>query len=144
MPTCQSPVPADAIISRPSTPLRCARVRNTTSAVGERQILPVHTNSTRCSVSWPAPPSPASVTRCPWPSGSLHVPAVADDQRLARERIGGESREEQGDLGNVVEGSELAVDRLLEHEVLDDFLFGDAQRAGLLGNLLFDQRRAHE
>ena len=52
-PTCQSPVAADSMAMRSSSPARSARERSTTSAIGDRQMLPVHTNDTRkgCAAS---------------------------------------------------------------------------------------------
>jgi hypothetical protein len=40
-------VPADSISIRPASPQASTIARNTPSAVGERQILPVQTNNTR-------------------------------------------------------------------------------------------------
>lgn len=47
-------------------------------------------------------------------------------------------------MRHVFHRGELAINRLLEHDVLDDILLGDAEFLGLLGNLLVDERRAHE
>ena len=52
--------------------------------------------------------------------------------------------EEHGCLGHVLDGRELAVDRLLQHDGPDDLLLGNAELARLLGDLLVDERRAHE
>src|SRR6476620_2981349 len=68
----------------------------------------------------------------------FHVPAVAHDERLAGQRVRRERCEQRGDLGDVVERCELAVDGVLEHDLLDDVLLADAERRGLLGNLLLD------
>ena len=38
----------------------------------------------------------------------------------------------------------IGVDGVLEHHLPDHVLLGDAERLRLLGNLLVDQRRAHE
>src|SRR5262245_12141085 len=75
---------------------------------------------------------------------SLHEPAVADDQRLAGQGVAFEPGEENRRLGDVSDGRELAVDRLLQHHVLDDLGFGNAQLLRLLRDLLVDERRAHE
>src|SRR5664279_1105138 len=45
-PTCQSPVPADATTMRLSSPALAIRSLKTASAIGDRQILPVHTKHT--------------------------------------------------------------------------------------------------
>ena len=45
-PTCQSPVPALVEATRSPRPAASANHRNTTSAIGDRQMLPVHTNTT--------------------------------------------------------------------------------------------------
>src|SRR5262249_36337 len=85
--------------------------------------------------------------RLAWPSSSLqrdlprrvallHEPAVAHHQRLPGERVRGKCREEQRNLGDVIDGRELAVDSLLEHHLLDNVFLGDAERLRLLGNLL--------
>src|SRR3954465_8949715 len=74
----------------------------------------------------------------------LHEPAVAHHQRLAGERVGREGGEEEGGRGDVGGGGELAVAGFLEHHLLDDVVLADAERLGLLGDLLLDQRRAHE
>lgn len=49
-----------------------------------------------------------------------------------------------GGVGNVLSRRKLAVHGLLEHDVLDDRLLGYAERASLFGDLLVDQRGAHE
>ena len=46
-PTCQFPVPADSTSTRPSSPASATYERSTTSAVGERQMLPEQTKQTR-------------------------------------------------------------------------------------------------
>src|SRR5690606_13030744 len=46
-PTCQSLVPAESTSMSPARPAASTRARNTASAVGERQMLPRHTISTR-------------------------------------------------------------------------------------------------
>src|SRR5260370_32660184 len=75
---------------------------------------------------------------------SLHEPAVAYHQRLPGQRIRLERGEEQRRLGDVLDRGELAIDRVLEHDVLDHVLFGDSERFRLLGDLLVHERRAHE
>ena len=65
-------------------------------------------------------------------------------KRLAGHRVGRERGAEQRGRRHVVDGGEFAIHRLLEHHVLDDLFLGDAQRLRLLGDLLVDQRRAHE
>src|SRR5512140_484968 len=66
----------------------------------------------------------------------LHEPAVTDDEGLAGHGSRREGRAEQRRLGHVFDGGEQAVHRVLEHDVLDDLVFRDAQGLGLLGNLL--------
>src|SRR5262249_21506451 len=81
----------------------------------------------------------------PPPAGALfHVPAVAPDYRLPRQRVRWKSGEEQRHLGDVGERGELAVHRVLEHHVPDHFLFSDSQISCLFRDLPFYQRRAHE
>ena len=46
--------------------------------------------------------------------------------------------------GDILDRGELAIDGLTQHHVLDHLLFGDAEALGLFGDLLVDQRRAHE
>src|SRR5690554_5760588 len=48
-PTCQSPVPADMTEMSDSHPALLTMSRNTVSAMGERQMLPVHTKQIRKS-----------------------------------------------------------------------------------------------
>src|SRR6266850_6843014 len=57
---------------------------------------------------------------------SLHAPAVAHDDRLARQRVRRERGQEQSHLRDVRQRGELAVHRVLEHQVLDHFLFSDS------------------
>ena len=45
-PTCQSPVPAEVTAMRLLSPAWAMRSVKTASAIGERQILPVHTKHT--------------------------------------------------------------------------------------------------
>ena len=58
-----------------------------------------------------------------------------------RRREGGQ---EQHRLRDVFDRGEHAVDRAAQHHALDDLFFADAQLLRLLGNLLVDERRAHE
>src|SRR4029079_2170479 len=74
----------------------------------------------------------------------LDEPTVADDERLAGERVGREGREEEGDGGDVGGRRELAVDGVAEHHLLDDLLLAYAELPGLFGDLLGDERRADE
>src|SRR5579871_1019775 len=82
--------------------------------------------------------------RMPCPKKLLHVPAMAHDERLSRERLRLERGEEYCGLGDVLSRRELAVDGLFEHDVLDDGLLGDTERARLIRNLLLDERGEHE
>src|SRR5262249_13067428 len=84
------------------------------------------------------------ISYAPFRTFSLHEPAVADDDRLSRQRVGGKRGEEERRLGDVLDRGELAVNGLLQHHVLHDLLLGDAEVARLLGDLLVDERRAHE
>jgi len=74
----------------------------------------------------------------------FHEPAVADDHGLTGQCVGLEAGEEQHRLGDVFGRGEFAVNRVLQHDVLDYVLFADAEFLGLLGNLLVDQRGAHK
>lgn len=74
---------------------------------------------------------------------SLHESAVAHHRRLASQHIRLERCEEQRRLGDVLDSGELAVDRVLEHDVLDNILLRLAEDACLLGGLLVN-KRAHE
>ena len=47
-------------------------------------------------------------------------------------------------IGHVLHSGEHAVHGVPQHDVLHHFLLGDAQRGGLLGDLLFHQRRLDE
>ena len=73
-----------------------------------------------------------------------HMPAMADADRLAGERIGLEGGEEQGHVGHVLDRGEFLVHRLGEHDLLDHALLADAERLRLLGDLLLDERRLDE
>src|SRR5208337_247502 len=77
-------------------------------------------------------------------AASLHEPAMADHERLAGQRVRAEGGEEERGFCDVLDRGELAVDGVLQHDVLDDVLLGDAELLRLLRNLLVDERRAHE
>src|SRR5680860_1232030 len=49
-PTCQSPVPAELVLTRRPRPERVNKSRSTSSAMGERQMFPVHTKMIRKGV----------------------------------------------------------------------------------------------
>ena len=51
---CHEPVPAESFSISPSRPSRSTSERITPSAVGERQMLPRHTNNSRTSYSSPS------------------------------------------------------------------------------------------
>ncbi len=74
----------------------------------------------------------------------LHAPAVTHHDGLPSERIRGEGSEEKCGLRHVLHHGELPIDGFLEHNVLDDLLFGDAQFLRLLRNLLINEGCAHE
>src|SRR3546814_1697368 len=57
--------------------------------------------------------------------GSLHEPAVADHQALPGQRVGLEGGERERDVGDVVDGGELAIDGVLEHPVLHHLVLAD-------------------
>ena len=63
LPTCHAPVPADSSSMLSCRPLRSTSARITPSAVGERQMLPKHTNSTRF-VCPSRPPSARAAPSC--------------------------------------------------------------------------------
>lgn len=69
---------------------------------------------------------------------------MADDEGLAGEGVGGEAGEVEDGGGDVIDGGEFAVDGFFEHDVTDDFGFGDAEFFGLFGDLFFDQGGADE
>ena len=60
---------------------------------------------------------------------------------MAGQRIGREAGKKSGAPGDVVERRELAVDSLLQHDVLDHIIFADAELFCLLRNLLFHEWR---
>src|SRR5262249_10837201 len=74
----------------------------------------------------------------------LHEPAVAHHDRLTSQRVRSERSQEQCGLCHVVDGREFTVNSFLEHNVLDNFLLGDAKLLRLFGNLFVDERCAHE
>ena len=69
---------------------------------------------------------------------------MANRDRLAGKCITGKCSKKNSRLRNILNGGELAIDGFLQHHVLDDLRFGDAQTLGLLGYLLIYQRRAHK
>src|SRR5215208_4760486 len=86
-PACQPPVPALSMSISPSSPCSRSSDRITPSAVGERQMLPMHTNKIFIASNWfrlpgePAPQSPRSPSetlqplhdhRLPHPAGDAH------------------------------------------------------------------------
>src|SRR6476620_12271589 len=73
-----------------------------------------------------------------------HMPAMADADRLAGERVSLEGGEEQSHVGHVLDRGELLVHRLGQHDLLDYALLADAERLCLLGDLLLDERRLDE
>mmetsp|Transcript_49009 Transcript_49009/g.115128 ORF Transcript_49009/g.115128 Transcript_49009/m.115128 type:complete len:426 (+) Transcript_49009:554-1831(+) len=77
-------------------------------------------------------------------AGLLHRPAVADDHGLTGQRLGREAGKHQRHLGHIVGRRELTVDGFLEHDLLDDIRFADAQCQRLLGNLFVHQGRSDE
>ena len=105
-------------------------------------MLPVQTNSTPASdiAGTPAPDgvnladSDAYCMNQPWLTTSDWPVSALD----------GNDANKQRDLGDVFDRGEFAVDGLLQHDLLDDVVLGDAELLGLLGDLLLDQRRAHE
>src|SRR5262245_26842917 len=78
------------------------------------------------------------------PFGSLHEPAVADDDRLTGKGVRRKGGQEQRGFGHVIDRGEFTVYGFLQHDGLDDILLGDAECLGLLGDLLVDQRGADE
>ncbi len=56
----------------------------------------------------------------------IHIPAVANHQGLASERIRWETSEEQRNLGDILDAGEFLVDRLAEHDLFDNFLLRNA------------------
>jgi hypothetical protein len=78
------------------------------------------------------------------PEGLLHEPSVADHDRLAGERVRGESRQKYRCFRDVLYGRELSFDGLLQHDRLDDLRLRDPELARLLRDLLLDQRRVDE
>src|ERR1700730_10248333 len=95
-----------------------------------------------------APQEPRREDQCPCqsPRGSalFHEPTVTDHERLAGQRVARGAGEIEHGLGDLLVGRELPVDGPLQHHVLDDVRFADAQFLGLLGDLPFDQWRSYE
>src|SRR5262245_20568778 len=74
----------------------------------------------------------------------IHMPAMADDDRLPGQRIRVERSEHQCDLGDIFDRGEFLIHRLPQHHFLDHSLFRDTELSDLFGDLLVDERRAHE
>jgi len=75
---------------------------------------------------------------------SLHEPAVADDERLSCQGIRLKRCEEQSRIRDVLEGRKLPIHGFPEHDVADYRLLRYPQGFGLHGDLLVNQRSAHE
>src|SRR5262249_8124081 len=56
----------------------------------------------------------------------LHEPTMADDERLASQRVRIESGEKHRRLGDVLDRGELAIYGFLQHDVFDHFLLCDS------------------
>ena len=69
---------------------------------------------------------------------------MADDDALASEGIAREARQEDGGRGNIFRGSELTIHGFPQHDVFDNFLFGEAKLLRLLGDLFLNQRCTNE
>ncbi len=69
----------------------------------------------------------------------LHEPAVAYEERLPSEDIALSTGEKQDGARDLVDRGELAVHRVLQHHVADDVVLGDAEFAGLFGDLVFQR-----
>ena len=65
---------------------------------------------------------------------------MADHQRLTSEGVGGEGGEGEGHFSNIFQRGKLAVYCAAQHDFLYNVVFGNAQRFGLFGDLLFNQR----
>lgn len=74
----------------------------------------------------------------------LHAPPVADNDTLTSQGSSRETSQEGNDLSHVFNGSELAIDSVLEHDFLDHILLRDAKLGRLFRDLLGHQRREHE
>src|SRR5258708_2483631 len=66
----------------------------------------------------------------------LHAPPMADDQRLSGQGVRFKVREEQRNRGDIPDRRKFPIDRVLEHHLLDDILFGYPEPLRLFGNLL--------
>src|ERR1700730_19222358 len=84
------------------------------------------------------------VASVPRGSALFQEPTVTDHQGLARQHVGPGAGEIEHGLGDLFMGRELPVNGPLQHHVLDDVGFADAEVLGLLGDLPFDQRRSYE
>ena len=74
----------------------------------------------------------------------LHVPPMADGDRLARQRGRRKCRKKNRCLRDILRGREFTVDRILQKYLLNDIFFANAESFRLLGDLFIDQRRADE
>jgi hypothetical protein len=63
---------------------------------------------------------------------------VADDQRLARQRVCRCRSKEKGGRGDISGRRELAIDRLAQHHIMDHLLLGNAERFCLFRDLFID------
>src|SRR5215469_8476134 len=75
---------------------------------------------------------------------SVHMPSMTDNDGFAGQCVGLERGQQEGNLRNIVHHREFLIDRLAEHHLLDDPLFGDAEFLGLLWDLLLDEWRQDE
>src|SRR5690606_29795142 len=73
---------------------------------------------------------------------SIHAPAMTNEERLARECIRGECREQKRNLSDIRNSREFLVNGLAEHNLFHHLLFGDVEILGLLRDLLLDKGRA--
>ena len=72
-PACQPPVPALSISTACASPASSTWRRNTASAIGDRQMLPMQTKQTRYAMP-PSCPRPAPSTMSPPPSSTRTAP----------------------------------------------------------------------
>ena len=66
----------------------------------------------------------------------LHKPAMTDNHRLARKSIAAKTRKKQCGFGDILHRREFAIHGLFQHNVFDDFLFGNAKLFCLFRDLL--------